>query len=398
LIEANMRLAVVSHKVCWLSDESSTGYATDGGFPMQIGAISELFDQTEIVVPVSPEGRTGGLLPLAGHNVSIKNLSVPQGEGLLRKLSMPFWLLGNCRSIWTAVKNADAVHAPIPGDVGTIGLLIALIQRKPLFVRHCGNWMVQRTAAERFWKWIMEASAGGRNVMFATGGSATAPSTKNPKVRWVFSTSLRQAELGRTVPRELPADGEIRMIIACRQENKKGTDVVVKSLPEISKSFPNVMLDVVGGGSQLNNLKMLAASLGVSDKVTFHGHIAQTKVIDLLNRAHLFCFPTTASEGFPKAVLEALASGLPVVTTRVSVLPVLIGNGCGQLLDDATPESLADAVKKICSDPEKYRTMSLKALETARGYSLENWRDLIGQTLRLEWNVASLSSTGPTRS
>ena len=393
-----MRLAVVSHKVCWRSDESSTGYATDGGFPMQIGAISELFDETEIVVPVSAEGRTGGLLPLGGRNVSIKKLSVPQGEGLLRKLSIPFWLLGNCRSIWRAVKNADAVHAPIPGDVGTVGLLIALIQRKPLFVRHCGNWMVQRTAAERFWKWIMEASAGGRNVMFATGGSATAPSAKNPKVRWVFSTSLRQAELGRTVPRELPRDGQIRMIIACRQESKKGTDVVVKSLSEISKRFPNVMLDVIGGGSQLNKLKLLAESLGVSDKVTFHGHIAQTKVIDLLNRAHLFCFPTTASEGFPKAVLEALASGLPVVTTRVSVLPVLVGNGCGQLLDDATAESLANAVKKICSDPEKYRAMSLKALETARGYSLENWRDLIGQTLRLEWNVSSLSSTGPTRS
>jgi glycosyltransferase involved in cell wall biosynthesis len=388
-----MRLAVVSHKVCWRMDGTSTGYATDGGFPMQIGAISELFDETEIVVPVSPESRTDGLLPLGGRNMSVKELSVPAGEGLLRKLSIPFWLLGNCRSIWKSVKDADAVHAPIPGDVGTVGLLVALIQRKPLFVRHCGNWMVQRTAAEKFWRWIMEASAGGRNVMFATGGSATPPSTKNPKVRWVFSTSLRQAELGRTVPREVPRDGDIRMIIACRQESKKGTDVVIKSLPEISKHFPNVMLDVVGSGSQLNDLKLLARSLGVSHRVTFHGHIAQKNVIDLLNRAHVFCFPTTASEGFPKAVLEALASGLPVVTTKVSVLPVLLGNGCGQLLDDANPESLADAVKTMCSDPEKYRTMSLKALEAARGYSLENWRDLIGQTLRLEWNVSSLSST-----
>ena len=388
-----MRLAVVSHKVCWRSDISPTGYATDGGFPIQIGAISELFDETEIVVPVSPEKRRDGILPLDGHNTSVRELSVPAGEDLTRKISFPFWLLTNCRSIWRSVKDADAVHTPIPGDVGTIGLLFALMQRKPLFVRHCGNWMVQRTAAEKFWRWMMEAFAGGRNVMFATGGSDSPPSRKNPNVRWVFSTSLRRDELKRTQPRELPIDGQIRLIIACRQESRKGTDVVIRSMPAIAEKFPNVVLDVVGGGSMLAEFKSLSASLAIDEKVIFHGHVAQKKVIDLLRNAHLFCFPTTASEGFPKAVLEALACGLPVVTTKVSVLPVLIGSGCGVLLDDATPECLADAVVKICSERELYNEMSLRALETARGYSLEQWRDLIGNTLRVAWNVSSLSST-----
>ena len=239
----------------------------------------------------------------------------------------------------------------------------------------------------------MEASAGGRNVMFATGGSHGPPSTKNPNVRWVFSTSLRQAELGRTLPRELPGDGSIRLIIACRQEDRKGTDIVIRSLLAIRERFPRVVLDVVGGGSKLDELRQLAHSIGVSDHVLFHGHIAQKKVIDLLNKAHVFCFPTTASEGFPKAVLEALASGLPVVTTKVSVLPMLIGNRCGLILDEPSEGALAQAVKNLCADPERYRMMSLNALETSRRYSLENWRDSIGQTLRLEWNVSSLSST-----
>jgi glycosyltransferase involved in cell wall biosynthesis len=388
-----MRLVIVSHKVCWRSTESSSGYVTDGGFPLQIGAISQLFDATEIVVPVSREERRDGVLPLTGRNIELCELTVPSGEGLGRKLSFPRWLLRNTPIVWRSIRNAEAVHAPIPGDIGTIGLLFALIQRKPLFVRHCGNWMVQRTLADRFWRWIMEVFAGGRNVMLATGGSDDPPSKKNRNIRWVFSTSLRQADLSNTRPRELPVDGSIRLIIACRQEERKGTDVVIRSLPLLLAEYPNLTLDVVGGGSLLGELERLAESFGVSNKVRFHGHVAQTRVVELLSEAHIFCFPTTASEGFPKAVLEALAGGLPVVTTRVSVLPMLIGKGCGRLINEATPESLADAVRSICVDPSSYRTMSANALHTAREYSLENWRDFIGQTLSSAWKVSSLSST-----
>jgi glycosyltransferase involved in cell wall biosynthesis len=112
-------------------------------------------------------------------------------------------------------------------------------------------------------------------------------------------------------------------------------------------------------------------------------------VIRLLQQADIFCYPT-ASEGFPKAVLEALACGLPVVTTRVSVLPKLIGTGCGLLLEHTNPEALAQAVLACLSDAVRYRTMSARAVETASQYSLERWRDTIGDLLR--------AACGPLRS
>jgi glycosyltransferase involved in cell wall biosynthesis len=387
-----MRLAIVSHKLCWKSENSQSGYATDGGFPLQIKAISELFTQTEVLIPCEGSINNNGLSPLVGKNLEVSPLSVPKGIGLKRKFDIPFWLLRNGRIIWGEIRKADAVHAPIPGDVGTIGMLFALLLRKPLFVRHCGNWLVQRTVAEHFWKWSMEYFAGGRNVMFATGGTEESPSTRNSHIKWIFSTSLNRENIERAVVRNYPTNGKIKLITACRLEDRKGVDIVIESLPLILKRFPKVSLDVVGGGSLQNKLKEQAENLGLTKNINFHGKVAQTKVIELMKQAHIFCFPTSASEGFPKVVIEALACGLPVVTTKVSVLPQLIGNNCGVLLNKPTPENVAKGIEEILVDEITYNQFSANAIETAKQYSLENWRDFIGENLRRSWNVSSLSS------
>jgi glycosyltransferase involved in cell wall biosynthesis len=388
-----MKLAVISHKVCWQTNDSPSGFATDGGFPLQIKAISELFDETKVVVPCEKVENANGISPLVGKNLQVSPLSVPSGKGLMRKLDIPLWLIKNGWKIWREVLLSDAVHAPIPGDVGTIGMLFAMLLRKPLFVRHCGNWMVQRTAAEAFWKWSMERFAGGRNVMLATGGADDAPSIRNANIKWIFSTSLSQDEIRNAVPREFPADGKLKLITACRLEKRKGVDVVIESLPLILQKFPDATLDIVGGGSLLGELKSRAQALNLEDKITFHGKVEHTQVIELMKKAHVFCFPTSASEGFPKVVMEALACGLPILTTKVSVLPKLIGNGCGVLLDETTEKSVAEAIEKICLNPGEYQQMSVRAVAAAQQYSLENWRDFIGETLRQSWQVSSLSST-----
>jgi glycosyltransferase involved in cell wall biosynthesis len=386
-----MKLAVISHKICWQTENSPSGFSTDGGFPLQIKAISELFDETRVVIPCEQTKTPFGISPLVGKNLQVSHLSVPKGIGFARKLNIPFWLLRNGRKIWDEIKNSDAVHAPIPGDVGTIGMLFAIILRKPLFVRYCGNWLVQKTVAETFWKWCMEFFAGGRNVMMATGGADTPPSLRNENISWIFSTSLSKNELRDSIPRHFPADGKLRLLTACRLEERKGVDISIRSLPLILEDFPEATFDIIGGGSLLNDLKNLTKTLGLEDKITFHGKVEHSKVIDLMKKANVFCFPTF-SEGFPKVVLEALASGLPVLTTKVSVLPMLIGNGGGVLIQEVTKEDVAVGIKKIFETPITYEKMSAAAVVTASQYSLEDWSDFIGESLRESWQVSSLKS------
>jgi hypothetical protein len=307
-------------------------------------------------------------------------------QGGWRKLKFVLWFLQNSVTLVRELSRADAVHALVPGDIGTAGMALALALRKPLLVRHCGNWRVPSTLTERFVKRFIETNAGGRNIMFATGGGPSPPSGKNSAVRWIFSTSLSEEELKRNaVRREPPASGRARLAIVCRQEEAKGTGVVIESLPLLLQEFPEATLDVVGDGSALGAFQQQAERLRVSERVVFHGKVDHATVIRLLQQADVFCYPTTSSEGFPKAVLEALSCGLPVITTPVSVLPSLIGDTCGLLIDEATPAALAAAIRALLCDPVRYRALSNQALQRASEYSLEKWRDSLGEVLRTIW-------------
>lgn len=380
-----MRLAVFSHKPCWRSVRSVSGYATDGGFPFQIAAISELFDETRLLVPVSPEGGVSkSEIPLSGQNLRVVPLTPRVGQDAISKLTFLPWLLRNSGRIAAELRWADAVHAPVPGDLGTVGLTAALLLRKPLFVRYCGNWLTEDTSADRVWHWLMERWAGGRNVMLATGGSSEPPSSRTQHIHWIFSTTLTRDEL-RELGRQQPQlnDPAPRIITVGRQERGKGTGTLLAALPLIRKRLPKASLDVVGEGSEIPALKREVAALGLEQIVRFHGKVRHSEVIRLLRLSQVFCFPTH-SEGFPKAVLEALACGLPVVATAVSVLPSLLSGGAGKLVN-ADPEQIAEAICDVTSAPEIYRGMSQKAQEIAQQYSLENWRNAIGSYLESAW-------------
>ena len=80
-----MRLTIFSHKPCWVSPGSPTRFATDGGFPFQMQALSELFDETKLLVPVKVPYSVKGEIPLAGRNLTVVPLTSRSGSGLASK-------------------------------------------------------------------------------------------------------------------------------------------------------------------------------------------------------------------------------------------------------------------------------------------------------------------------
>jgi len=386
-----MRVVVLSHKTCWADPSARSGYATDGGFAKQMDALAELFDELTVCVPVagSPSKRAvEAQSPFNSGRLRICALGELRGSGMQRRLWMTVWLLKTLPRLAREVARADAVHAPIPGDIGTFGIVLAELFRRPLFVRYCGNWFAERTRAERGWHWYMRRFAGGRRVMLATGGAAELPHPPNPSLGWIFSASLRESELPQTsAANKARVSGELRLVTVGRQEPYKGTGAVIGALPALLETYPRLSFHVVGDGSGLGEFRRLAERAGVGDQVVFHGATRHDQVIELLQSSHVFVFPT-AGEGFPKAVAEALACGTPVVTSPVSVLPTLISESVGALLENNEPDSIVQAVRRVYD--EAYPDRCRAAAELGATFTLDRWRDEIGEVLVDAW--------GPLRS
>jgi len=381
-----MILLSFSHKVCWRDDASPSGFVTNGGFPFQIQAISGIFDETRLVVLEGTGEPPQGLSPICGRRLSVISSREPSGKGILRKFGAGWWSVRNAQSLIREIRKADAIHAIVPGDIGFIGLLLALVGRKPLFVRHCGTWGHSATLADRALMAVLRRVAGGRVVVLATGGGEEPPEPSNPAVSWIFSTSLRDAELAPLRRDRFWSGGPLRLISVGRLDRGKNTIASIEALPAIRKLVPGSTLEIVGDGPEEGRLRQRAAGLELESAVRFYGNLDHKGVLDVLKRGDLFLFPTRVAEGFPKAVLEALAAGLPVVAPRISVLPHLIGARCGVLLEGTDPSDVVAAVSELTSNTERFQKRARAAQTTASEFTLERWAAVIRGRLQSAWD------------
>jgi len=347
-------------------------------------ALSRLFDSTVLFVALREAAAGEGEIPLTGRELRVKALPGPRGTGVLRKLAFPFWLLRSLPCLLGAIRRADAVHTPVPGDMGTIGMLLARLLRKPLYVRHCGDWMHPRSVMERILRRTLEWIAGGERIVLATGGALNPPSTRNPEIAWIFSTTVSKSDVENiAVNRQAPSPASCRLAIAGRLDESKGVDIAIRAVRELRGELPGISLDVMGGGSIIRDLKKLAETLGIGSVVRFHGRVTRERLMDILRKSDIFVFPT-ATEGFPKVVIEAMSCGLPVITTPVSVLPILV-DGAGLLIGERTPRAVADAVKELLSNPDRYLSFTAAAMRTASRYTVEAWREALDTHFTKSW-------------
>jgi glycosyltransferase involved in cell wall biosynthesis len=139
----------------------------------------------------------------------------------------------------------------------------------------------------------------------------------------------------------------------------KGHTFLLKALPQVQKKIPETYLWFVGDGPLREQLKEEVEQSGLAPYVSFFGF--RKDVPELLSAAALFVLPSLR-EGFPLAIVEASAAGLPVIATDVGGNPEGVMNGeTGLLVSPGDSEALAAAIIHLLTNPEKIKTMSVKA-------------------------------------
>lgn len=157
---------------------------------------------------------------------------------------------------------------------------------------------------------------------------------------------------------------------------RKNYPAALRAVALLQERGLNVRYLICGSGVERPALEALARELGVADRVTFLGY--RRDVPELCAASDVFLFPST-QEGLPVAVMEAMAAGLPVVSTAIRGSTDLIESGVNGLLCGADPASLADAVEELCRKPEMGAAFARQARLTVDKYGLPAVRQAMAE-------------------
>jgi glycosyltransferase involved in cell wall biosynthesis len=137
-------------------------------------------------------------------------------------------------------------------------------------------------------------------------------------------------------------------VMVARMVPAKGGDVLLRAVRQVLRTHPDFRLLMAGDGPALPELVRLAGELGIARSVQFLGEI--TNVPAVLASSSLFVLPSH-SEGVSLTLLEAMARGLPVVTTRVGGSPEVVDPTTGLLVPAGDVDALATALTRVWADP-----------------------------------------------
>lgn len=166
-----------------------------------------------------------------------------------------------------------------------------------------------------------------------------------------------RAELG------IPPDAKVIGNVAALAWHKGQTDLL-GAMPRLEAAVPGVWCVIVGGGEEREALEKQAAALPGRARIVLTG--MRKDVPRLLNAFDVFCMPSHY-EGFCNSVLEALATGIPVVATRAGGLPEIVEDGTtGLLVPAKDPSALAAGLLRVLSDGALARRLSEQGLKTAQ--------------------------------
>lgn len=232
--------------------------------------------------------------------------------------------------------GSDVFLAERPG----VRRLVAGALRRTSVVTGCSPELVERVCALGF------DPAYARVIPYGVDSEAFSPA---PERRPIW-----RRQLG------IPDDAPMILTVG-RMATKKGFQVLIECLPELLAGRPDAHVVLAGDGDRLAEFR--AATAAWPDRVHFTGQVLREPLPDLYRSADVFVLPAIHDpqgnvDGLPNVILEAMASGLPVVASRISGIPLAITHGQeGLLVAEQDAAALRRALERLLKDRDAARRM-----------------------------------------
>lgn len=330
----------------------------------------------------------GELLEGEGARVTIVQVNAPyrpRWSGRIRGLRALFRLAPYVVRLWAVAGRVQLLHVMANSGwswhlFAVPAIVIARLRGVPVVVNYRGG------EAGAF----LDRAAGRIRATLRLAGALAVPSGY---LEQVFARhGIRSVVVPNIVDLERfrPTEGSVRpqtahVVVARNLEPIYDIGAALRAFARIRREVPEARMSVAGTGPEEGALKALAATLGVGDAVRFCGRLDRDEMAALYRSASVTVNPSRV-DNMPNSVLEAMASGVPVVSTNVGGVPFVVRDGATGLLVAAGDDAgMAEAVLRIVADSALAARLATAALADVQRYAWprvrQRWLDVYASLL-----------------
>jgi glycosyltransferase involved in cell wall biosynthesis len=317
---------------------------------------------------------------VSDNEEKFKVLRIERKNNALVRYWLYFW------NLIKLAKNTDLIYAQGPLGAGLPAMLASKILRKKFIIKIVGDYAWEQGVNQFGVKDLIEEFQNKKydrkterirkiqKFVVRRADRVVTPSgflkkivmgwgVKEGKVRVIYNAGPEIGKIAQVVPRP-GLEGDI-LISAGRLEPWKGMMALVEIIPDLLRENANFRLFIAGDGPLAESVKLKVKDMHLEDKVTLLGRVPHDELMSYFKASKIFVL-NTAYEGLPHVTLEAMACGLPIVTTNVCGNPEVVENGHnGLLVRYNNKEEIKAAILKIWKDRgllEKFISNGAKSL------------------------------------
>lgn len=376
-----MTLGILYHMPFWQAEDGSL-WEAEGSFARYVDSLAPYFDRILLSVPVFDRPQPAGSRVRAG-NVSLAPL--PYFPGPRQFYPMLPRMMGRLRA-W--VGQCDLLHLRVPSPAAIFAFREARRQARPVFLLVVGDYEALRPhlpyrglKRTLFHGYVAFEERVLRHMVthaltFANGAALREKhQAQGARVIETKTTTLTRDDLATRT--DTCQGTPIRLLTVSRIDPRKGLRVLPAVVSALASRGHDVTLDVVGppigqlGGTERDAIVEEAGRRGVDRRLRLLGAMPLDRLMSLYREYDVFVLPTGPGEGIPRVLLEAMAGGMPVVTTGGSGITSLVTDRANGLLVGGTAEAVAAGIEEIVVNGSLRRGLIQAGYATARTFTLE---------------------------
>ncbi|MCL6219161.1 glycosyltransferase family 4 protein [Zunongwangia pacifica] len=369
-----MKFAVITHVIHKKINHKFLAYAP---YVREMNIWFKYVDKVKVVAPLKQQTKSA---LVSAYKHSHLNFIEVQGFSLLslkEKLLTIFKLPLLIFQISKAMIWADHIHLRCPGNMGLLGCFMQIFfPYKPKTIKYAGNWDPdsKQPWSYKLQKWIISNPFLSRNMKVLVYGEWS-NSSKN--IIHFFTASFSENEI-ESFNKDF--SGQLYFLFVGSLVEGKQPLYAIRLVEKLRSEGKKVSLKLFGEGSLKLDLEKYIQENNLNDFIQICGGVSLEELKAEYKKSHFSILPSK-SEGWPKAVAEAMFFGCIPIATKVSCVPWMLGNGDRGILLSGKLEQDLNNILEALDNTTRLKMMSSNAMKWSRNYTVEYFEKEIAKLL-----------------